>query len=316
MDWIMLIAEAVVLVLLLLLAISYYLSSKVIHIRTYPDDAIINYEIDSGRISKDEFEALPKEQLSIPSPHGYRLNAWWVPAPDGESEKTVIFVHGVTSSLYGMLKYTGMFRRRGYNVLVYDHRRHGASGGKTTTYGFYEKWDLKACVDWVFERYRSRMEGEGASAVVGVFGESMGAATALQHSAIDDRVAFYVVDCPYSDLTDQLAFLLKEQYRLPEFPLIQLASLWCRLRSGFFFHQVSPIRDVARARVPILYVHGDNDVFVPTRMSLDLHQATGGPKELYLAPEAGHAEAYVKHKTDYEQVLDRFLANLSLARAQ
>ncbi|WP_274361808.1 alpha/beta hydrolase [Paenibacillus thermotolerans] len=307
MDWIEILAAAACAAVIALFALAYYFSSMVIHIRTHSNDVIINYELNGGRISKEEFDALRKEEVTIPSPHGYRLNAWWIPAEGGENVRTVVFAHGVTSSLYGMSKYTGMFRRRGFNVLVYDQRRHGASGGKTTTYGFYEKWDLKACVDWVFERH------QGRSPVVGVFGESMGAATALQHAAIDDRVAFYVADCPYSDLKEQLAFRLKEQFKLPKFPLLQLTSLWCRIRSGFFFHQVSPIRDVARSRAPILYVHGDKDDFVPSRMTLELHKATAGPKELYLAEEAGHAEAYLRHKDDYERVLDRFLADVARA---
>ncbi len=292
-----------------LAALSFYFSCLVIHIRTHTDDAILGFEIDGGRITREEFDALPKEDVSIPSPFGYRLRAWFIPACSGETGKTVVFPHGVTSSLLGMLKYTGMFRKRGYNVLVYDHRRHGSSGGDTTTYGFYEKWDLRACVDWALHRCASSGGARGAGEpVIGIFGESMGAATALQHVSIDDRVSFYVADCPFSDLADQLSYQLKVRYKLPRFPLIPLTSLWCRLRAGFYFHQVSPIRDVARANVPILYVHGQNDVFVPTRMSVELHRATGGPKSLFLAPNSGHAESYYKNKVQYEQAVDAFLA--------
>jgi fermentation-respiration switch protein FrsA (DUF1100 family) len=288
-----------------LIAVSYYFSNMIIRIRTFGNDEILSFEVDGGRLTKEQYEQLPKEELRIPSPYGYWLNAWFIPSTKGITKRTVVFAHGVTSSLLGMLKYTDMFRRWGFNVLVYDHRRHGLSGGADTTFGFYEKYDLKAAVDWVFNRF-------GSSSTVGVFGESMGAATALQHAKIDDRASFYVVDCPYSDLNEQLAYRLKVQYGLPRFPLIPLTSLWCKLRAGFRFRDVSPIVDVAEVRAPVLFIHGEQDRFVPTEMSIALHKAKQGPKALYVAPNAAHAESWAKNRAEYEGKLEDFLRSLGL----
>jgi len=289
------------------LALTYYFSNQVLNIRTHSNDAILSFELDGGRITKEQFEQLPKELVGFDSPFGYRLHAWFVPSTRGTTDRTVVFAHGVTSSLVGMLKYADMFRRRGFNVLLYDHRRHGLSGGKHTTYGYYEKHDLKAAVDWVYRRL-------GSSAVVGIFGESMGAATALQYAAIDERPDFIVADCPYSDLTEQLAYRLRVQYGLPRFPLLPMTSLWCKLRAGFYFHEVSPLTDVARVRTPILFAHGEADAFVPKWMSLALYERKSGAKDLYLAPNAAHAEAWAANRDAYERKLDEFLRAHSLLK--
>jgi len=282
------------------LGIAYYFSERVLNIRTYPSEAILAREAELGRIEKERIDALPVEEVEIRSPYGYSLYGWFVPAEGGTTRRTVVFSHGVTSSLAGMLKYADIFRRRGFNALLYDHRRHGRSGGKHTTYGYYEKRDLGAAVDWVYGRF-------GPDAVVGVFGESMGAATALQLAAIDDRLDFVVADCPYSDLAEQLAHRLKADYRLPPFPLLALTSLWCKLRAGFYIRDVSPIRDLAGIRAPVLLIHGDADDFVPMRMSAAMYERFPGSKSLYLAPGAAHAESWQRHREEYERKVEQFL---------
>ncbi|HZG57611.1 alpha/beta hydrolase [Paenibacillus sp.] len=283
-----------------LLAVSYYFSERVLRIRTNKGEAVLASELGQGRLTREAVEALPKEELAIASPFGYSLYAWFLPSAAGETARTVVFVHGVTSSLHGMLKYAEPFRRRGFNALLYDHRRHGRSGGDFTSYGYYEKRDLAAVVDYAFER-------GGPSAVVGVFGESMGAATALQYAAEDDRPAFVVADCPYSDFREQLAHRLKVEYGLPPFPLLPLTSLWCKLRAGFRIGDASPMRGIAAVRAPILFVHGEADDYVPPAMSAALHARAAAPKALYLAPGAAHAQSWAQDRDAYERELDAFL---------
>jgi fermentation-respiration switch protein FrsA (DUF1100 family) len=287
-------------VIVLLLAATYYFSNQVLQIQTHTNEVILANELDKGRLTGTQLDQLPKEAFSFSSVHGHRLHGWFIPSTDGVTDRTVVVAHGVTSSLLGMLKYTEMFRQRGFNVLLYDHRRHGLSEGRYTTYGFYEKLDLKAAVDWLYERF-------GADTFVGVFGESMGAATALLYAAIDDRPKFVIADCPYSDFAEQLAYRLKVQYKLPAFPLLMITSLWCKVRAGFFFHEVSPIQTLGSIRAPILFVHGEQDVYVQPLMSQALHEKFQGAKGLYLAPNAAHAESWAHNKEVYESKVDAFL---------
>lgn len=287
----------------------WYFSSRVIRIEVWDNGRIEAFETETGVWRNGYLEGLPKEEVRIDSPFGYPIRGWFIPYGE-TSDRTVILVHGVTRSRMASVKYVELFRKRGFNVFLYDHRRHGESGGRSTTYGYYEKLDLKACVDWVVQR-------TGPGAVIGIHGESMGAATALQHAGVDHRARFYIADCPYSDVSGQLAHRLKEEYRiLPAFPIIPLVGILCRLRAGFRLRDVSPLEAMKRTETPVLFIHGEDDSYVPTEMSKTMHRVKPGPKGLYLVPGAGHAEAYMKNPDEYDRIIGVFLRDIGLAETE
>ncbi|ANE46355.1 hypothetical protein SY83_08760 [Paenibacillus swuensis] len=299
--WILIIA-----IILLLFAACYagwYFSGRVIHIEVRSFEQTWASELEAKRFDAEMYDKLVKKTVFLTSAHGYKMHGKLLAAVK-ESCKTVIIVHGVTMSSNASIKYSELFLKRGYNVLIYDHRRHGQSEGKTTTYGYYEKQDLGLWVQWLREHY-------GAGCEIGIMGESMGAATALQYAALDTDIAFYVIDCPYSDLREQLVYRLREDFKLPAFPLLNIANFFVWLRSGFTFGQVSPIREIAAADAPMLFITGADDRFIPPRMTQELYDAKPGFKRLYMAPGADHAMAYVTDRKAYDEVVGAFLEELS-----
>ena len=142
----MTIISIVLLLLLVIVCVGYFLAGLVIHIRTYGDEDIYKYETNAGTLVREDIDSLSKEEVFIRSPYGYRLRGLFFKAPQ-DAGRAIVLVHGVSTSLVSSLKYMGIFRKRGYHVLAYDHCRHGGSGGSNTTFGFYEKDDLNACVD-------------------------------------------------------------------------------------------------------------------------------------------------------------------------
>jgi len=234
----------------------------------------------------------------IPSIFGYPLYGLFFPIAG--STKTMILCHGYTYNLYGSVKFLCLFLARGYNVLIYDHRYHGRSGGRFTTFGFYEKDDLKACVDWVLAKI-------GEESLVGTHGESLGAGVVLQHAAIDPRIAFAIADSGYSDLERLLKLRMHEDFHLPVFPVFPLADLVGRLRCGIEISEVSPIRMLKNVETAILLIHGVNDTLIPCQMSMELFDQRPQSRRLYLVPGARHAETYVVDQTAYTQHLDAFL---------
>lgn len=278
----------------------WHFSGKVVLIKVWDGERILRFEADSGVLDLAYLEALPKEDVTITSPYGYALSGWFIPC-GADSNKTVILAHGVTRSRLSSIKYVELFRKRGYHVLAYDHRRHGQSGGSSTTYGFYEKEDLRAWVDWVFRRM-------GPGAVVGTHGESMGAATVLQHAASDERLRFSIADCPYSDIVGQLIYRLKVEYpHFPVFPTIRLVALICRLRTGARLDMAESLRSLPLAGTPVLFIHGQEDSYIEKRMTEEMFRLKQGPKRLYLAPRADHAEAYMKNPDEYDRIVGEFL---------
>lgn len=282
-----------------LIALGWYFSEQVIHPKIYSVDETYRIEVEAGKLVPAEFEALPRREVTIRSPFGYDLFGLYFPVENARG--VVIVGHGITFSLYGSVKYLPLFRPRGFAVLLIDHRHHGRSGGDNSTFGYFEKHDLSAWADWVCSTF-------GPQIPIGLHGESFGAATMIQAMAIDPRFAFGIADCAFSDLTDLLAYRLRQDFHLPAWPIVPLASAITKLRAGFHFTDISPCRAVASITAPILFVHGEADQFTPARMSRELFNAKPDLKQLYLVTQADHAEAYWHDRAEYDRVVGDFIA--------
>lgn len=290
----------VILALLLVLAgAGYYFARQILYPKVIPVPETLRRVTEWGWLNGYDYTSWPVEELKISSPHGYTLKALYY--SQAGASKTVIISHGFTFSRYESYKFANLFYKRGYNILLYDLRNHGESGGSNTTFGFYEKFDLKALVDCALARLPS-------GGTVGTVGESLGAATTLLHAAIDDRIAFAIADCPYSDLLALYRYRLRQDYHLPAFPLLPLARQIVHTLSGWWIEQASPIRYIGQVQAPVLFVHGQADTYIPPQMSIDLYNAkTRGIRMLYLAPNAGHAEALPTNLAEYDQQVETFL---------
>jgi fermentation-respiration switch protein FrsA (DUF1100 family) len=195
-----------------------------------------------------------------------------------------------------------MFQKRGFHVLLCDHRYHGLSGGNYTSYGYYEKDDLKAWIDYLVQRV-------GEKAFIGLLGESLGAASALEVSKLDKRVKFCIADCAFSDFQTLLRLKLKH-FKLGIYPLVNVISFLVKLRHGWSFPEISPIKGLDKINTPILFIHGKEDSFIPLQMTLDMFKRKIGIKKLYLVPRAGHAEAYNTDPKGYENKVIEFIKEI------
>lgn len=288
---------------ILILGTGYILYRIAFYPKRYSPFEVIKAEIDYGKLkSLDEFNSWQCVELQIDSPFGYPLSGAFYPL-DG-SRKTIILSHGITINRYGSVKYMALFRRLGFNILIYDNRYHGKSGGGFCSFGFFEKHDLKAVVDWVIARV-------GTGAFIGTHGESLGAAITLQHAAIDPRIRFAIADCGWSDLAALYRLRMHKDYHLPEFPLLQIARWYGKWLLHFDFHEASPIRTIAGVDKPVLLIHGDQDRYIPPEMSVELYnRKKSGVARLYLAKGGGHAEAYFVDPLEYERQISLFLKEI------
>ncbi len=292
------------LLFVILFGIGFYLTTKLIYPNTLTHEETIQKETEAGRLNLSEWNRYTREEVSIESPYGYRIYGIFVPHPG--SHKTVIIAHGISYTLIGSIRYLPLFYQRGFNVMLFDERYHGRSGGKNCTFGYYEKYDLKAVTDWVYQRM-------GGGGIVGVHGESLGAAIALQAAAIDERLAFIIADCAYSDLKKLLTYRLAFDFHLPAAIFLPVADFICTLMTGMSFDTVSPLRDVRTLGAPVLFIHGQDDHYIPPVMSQEMYHAkTNGIRELYLAPGARHAESFNNNRSEYNQMVGQFLARLGM----
>lgn len=263
------------------------------------------HEIYKNTFDDKRFAALSKEKVMLTSDYGYKLSGTYIKNPK-TTNNTVIIVHGYGGSRWESMKYADMYIDLGFNTVIYDSRFSGESGGNDVSFGFYEKYDLDKWVNWVYNKNNKGL--------IGVHGESMGAATALLHSKLnqkDNKVKFYVADCPYSNLTGLLRFRLKEDYNVTNKIISSLLTFYINtvtyVRSGFTLSDVSPIKVINNISTPIMFIHGDSDKYIPYSMSKDMYNIKKGPKDLYIAPYSGHAQAYLYNKKEYTQKVRQFL---------
>lgn len=256
--------------------------------------------IQKGEIDDRVFRSIKKEELFIRSYYGYKLHGMFFPVE--KSKKVIIIAHGITWSLFGSFKYVDMFQKRGFHVLLCDHRYHGLSGGNYTSFGYYEKDDLRAWIDYLAERI-------GEKAFIGLLGESLGAASALEVSKLDNRVKFCIADSAFSDFQSLLRLKLKH-FKLRFYLLIDIISFLIKLRHGWSFPEISPIKGLEKTKTPILFIHGKEDSFIPSQMTLDMFKRKKGNKKLYLVPRAGHAEAYNTDPKGYEKKVIEFIRDI------
>lgn len=261
------------------------------------------FELDKKQGSYTEsIRGIQKQVVRIPSTMGYYLYAHWL--ANGDSNKTIILVHGITSNIYGAMKYYALYHEMGFNILVYDHRNHGKSGGVGTSLGYHEKHDLEVCVQWVKEHV-------GQDSQVGTHGESMGGAIVIQHAAAYRSVDFVVADCPFADLARELRDVSRRDHQLAMWLSIPVASLISKLTGNGCYSESSPIKVIGRIEIPLMIIHGDSDTYITPDHAQDLYEAkVKGVRRLYFAQGADHALSIIKDRENYTREVKKFLEGI------
>lgn len=242
------------------------------------------------------------ETWDMTSDDGLDLKGYYLEA-DEPTDKTVILAHGYLGNASDM----GLFGQYyhdtlGYNIFMADARGHGDSGGDYIGFGWDDRLDY---VDWI-DRVIDEL---GPDTEIVLHGVSMGAATVLMASGEDlpDNVKAIVADSPYTSVYDMFAYQMKRMFHIPDIPVLPSTSIVTQLRAGYSLKEASALEQVKKADVPILYIHGEADTFVPTDMSQELYENTKSEAELMTIPNAGHGEGYVIAENKYIDKLNRFL---------
>lgn len=233
---------------------------------------------------------------------GTRLHAYYIAAAHPTS-KTATIVHGYTDNAIRMFMIGYLYNHDlGFNVLLPDLRATGLSQGGYIQMGWFDRLDV---MDWM--KVANRIYGDSTQMVV--HGISMGAATTMMVSG-EPQPAFvkcFVEDCGYTSVWDEFSQEIKVQFHLPPFPLMYTASWLCQLKYGWNFKEASALRQVAKCHLPMLFIHGDADTFVPTWMVYELYDAKPEPKELWIVPGAKHGKSYMDDTKEYVAKVKAFV---------
>lgn len=224
----------------------------------------------------------------------------WRGDASGSFRGTLIYLHGVADNRASGAGVIERFRKRGFDVVAYDSRAHGESGGDACTYGYFEKEDLRQVLDTV------------RPGPVVLVGSSLGAATALQLAAVDERVSAVVAAETFSDLRTVVT------ERAPSFftPGTVVQAIQRAEQQGHFqIDLVNPAASARTIKAPALIIHGADDSDTPPDHSRRVFDALAGPKRLILVPGAGHNESLQGTVwTDIENWIDEVLKKRAVPR--
>ena len=248
---------------------------------------------------------LPCEEVEFRSrKDGVRLRGWLIdphPGPDGAGRRAVIFCHGHGGTCAPDLIYAPWFYERGVPVLMFDFRNHGLSEGTLTSMAFYERDDLLGAVDFMASRGYPQ---------VGLFGFSMGAATAVATAPLSERIMCVVADSPFAQLRPTLARAI-EQRGWPRWFALRLINLifWmARIRLRCDLSEADPIRAVRRFDGrPLLIILGQHDEYIEPWQAQWLFETATDPKQLWLVPGVSHRDVdRFRPEEYYERVMGFF----------
>ena len=242
---------------------------------------------------------LPQEKVAITTFDGLKLTGTYYEfAPGAPIE---LMFHGYRGNAERDLS-GGVQRcfKLGHSALIVDQRCAGGSDGHTITFGIKEHRDARCWVDFMVEKF-------GPEVRIILCGLSMGAATVMMAAGTElpEQVVGVLADCGYSSAKEIIGLAIKNM-GLPvklSYPFVRLGA---RVFGGFDPDETSPVEALKKAKVPVIFFHGEADDFVPCYMSEACYEACGSRKRLVTVPGAGHGLSYPVDPQGYIRAVREF----------
>ncbi len=221
---------------------------------------------------------------------------------DQGSSTYVIMVHGYRGDGASIISPIKNFKKQGYNLLIPDLRGHGFSDGDYIGMGWDDRLDIIQWIDYLIQK------DQNASIIL--YGVSMGGATVMNVAGekIPKQVKAIIEDCGYTSVWDVFKTHINMNEVESEIAL-HMASFVTKMRAGYYLEDVKPIEQVKKSQTPILFIHGNQDNFVPFSMLDELYQAANCQKEKLVVEGAGHANSCSVGEDIYYQTIYRFIEN-------
>lgn len=261
--------------------------------------------LQENKALRDTFIMVPGGERRLSAEDSTRLHAVIIAAPR-PTPRTAVLVPGYTDCAVNMLHIGFIYGKQlGMNIIIPDLHANGKSDGEAMQMGWKDRNDVKRWISIADSLFK---DSTGHARIV-VHGLSMGAATTMNVSGDDTPpyVKCFIEDCGYSSVWDEFSYEIGEEFGLPVFPLLYSASALCKLKYGWSFGEASSLKQVARCRKPMLFIHGGKDTFVPTRMVFTLYEAKPAPKYLVVFHGSKHARSYGDHRLEYERTIKKFV---------
>lgn len=242
------------------------------------------------------------EDVYITSRDGLKLHAFYL-AADEPTDKILLLHHGFTSKAKDNMTHAKYFHELGYEVMMFDLRAHGESEGKYVGFGVLDRYDTEEWLKWCIDKF-------GKDKKYVLHGTSMGATTVLMALGlpyVQEHVSAVIADCAFTSPKDIFSHVMKKDYHVPSFPFMEIGGIYSQFLAGYKFGDYSTLEALKDNKVPVLFIHGGKDKFVPTWMSNENYEATTCKKRLLVVEEGGHGSSVFEETELYEKTEKEFL---------
>lgn len=212
------------------------------------------------------------------------------------AKRTMVLVHGWRGGWdYDFCLGGPWLYEEGYNLLVIDQRAQGESEGEYMSMGIKERKDCHTWLKWLEEHT------DATKLPVYFMGISMGASTVLMASGekMPDYVKGIIADCGYTTPYDMLFNYGHKVYRIPDFPLMRMFNQYCIKHADVDLKGYSTLDAMETNELPIYFIHGKGDTFVPCEMTLENYEACKSMKKLLLVEDAPHGMSFLFDRDSY-----------------
>lgn len=237
--------------------------------------------------------------------HGQYFKGWYDEEP--AVKRVAICFHGYTSQGIGNNSAASMFfLANGFDVLFPDARAHGESEGKYIGFGCLDRFDG---LEWVkfIQNMHKEADAEGRLEIY-LYGVSMGGATVCMMSGLElpKCVKGIISDCAFTSAEYVFKTVIKNKYNLPVPPILFATNIICKNVAGYGLNECNSAIEVRKAKVPMLFIHGSADKFIPVEMCYEIFERCASRKDILIVEGAVHVESYYKAREEYENKMKSF----------
>lgn len=258
----------------------------------------LNGELDQGKIW---FDRADKEKLVIRSTHKKKnLHADYL-LPRMDSDVFVVLIHGYGAAPRNMGVYAKHYYEAGYNIIAPSMNGHADSETQRITMGWEDRLDIIDWINYIVEEY--------PEAKIIIHGVSMGSATTMMAlgEELPQNVHVAIADCGFTSIWDIFDQKINKVVNIPGNPILTSANTVNKVISGFDMKKASAIEQLKKAKTPTLFIHGEEDTFVPFEMLQKLYDAAACEKDMVIIPGAPHARNSIVAPELYWTNVDEFI---------
>ncbi len=254
-----------------------------------------NYKIDHSWWDKQDCQTLTTKSYD-------ELNLYAHLIENPKCDKLAIIVHGYGGEYKDMNSYAQMFLKRGYNILAVECRAHGKSEGDMIGMGWLDRLDIKTWIDVMLERNKNYK--------ILLFGQSMGASAVCMAlgEKLPNNVICAISDCGFDNVYRQMYHVCRHHLKFLTKPTINIFNAYMKRTRNYDFKSADAVKQLKKCKVPVLFIHGKADDFVPVEMCYRLSEAIPEERrEVLLVENASHIMSYATDPKAYTRAVNKFL---------